>query len=1271
MGESPSLAWFEHLCLLIDQNPTKATASIMEFREQDYALEACHSWIRTPECSAIAQFQLALIIQYCSLKNWSHLSPESAQALRDTLWTLIQNASINNTMPMYALNKLMQVFSLLWKRGWHDMEAATQRNIFTQIDALVNATASTQLISATSFTTGTKLLTILIEEFESRSTSEIGLPLEFHNKTHESFEKLGLSECLRLAQVGLTRSSQQMHFNAASPQAITETIPLVTESVRLFVEILNWTFEGCASGSQTDLSGQQGGGKTDKRGSSLLNLPRAWAALLLSHEFLDCVFRVYTQIRGTCVQLSEMCHLAALNAPQAMNSGLDSPRQKLRACSACLTELRLLMVSFASLSGSKFFETDGERVTLGNALLQAVEPMLCNAVSMGETDGAAAVAGGPKVIKNGFLIELFSEESVSFGTIILRLLGNFKITLCMQMRAFETVLVSIGKCTYSMCKQLTFTAEDSIARLSNGKEVYAEETLFESWQGDAVVLLLEAWCMVLDDPLLVDPAQSSSQASVQLRAYVRTMSPQVFVQLFDCYLHTILWEALVGELNQDDEDEEEEAIDERGRDELLMAVCTVGRLDIGSSLDYLTSTVSAAMADVEAILSTSGNGFENSAANSLKVLRCLEMLRICYVFTTHLFVEDFRSDMTSNAGLDTPTIPQLILDAAMTAPNETYNKIKTIYWQAIRSLQLQHHLVTSENPALRSHQFVSGYLTQSILRFLREYFLRFVSPDAALYHEAYANSVLFQLPDTEFMSSVDVLMKTALAVVQHMSLEGEAVLALSQLIISFSKCNPQPHWSQVVLNNSHTGEVFKELSGSGSNGPCRLSLDGRSQIFGALAHLAIRAANADNFVQLCTHVHDTVQQLTTITDKADMKAPGNKQQLDMCVSCLRGLANTPSGMDKILRELFDCCLPVVSWCLHAFGEGDDVVSGIIYMLRDYAENKLDALPQQSSLMLYRTSLSVLELLVARLHTPLSVAALGSQVALEEEEAWRSNILLVVMQLLNHLVCKDFFLECEEDEDVATTAASTSPTHTDGSPRQAHEKTPKQEVTDILIFAFQALVPVMNDSLLRAFPLTCDRYFAFVAFMFNSYAEQLGAHFAAITPEEGAAFLKILMQHLLWAAGAVEPTSARLALQTMQAMAAFHHQATKTGRSAGLGIGPVNAAGVFNSALDRILEMVFYPRSAEYGIAWDRVDACGNALITLIALDAQRFLQTAHAIVGQFTAKYPSAAQALFDCFEKLTTSRGVDMSSLDRRNRQVFCANFREFCQSIRPLVQI
>ena len=94
-----------------------ATKAIEHFREQDYALEACHTWIRTPGCSSLAQFQLALVIQYSSLKNWAHLSIETISSLRETLWGLIETAVARGSMPKYALNKVILVFVLLlWPR---------------------------------------------------------------------------------------------------------------------------------------------------------------------------------------------------------------------------------------------------------------------------------------------------------------------------------------------------------------------------------------------------------------------------------------------------------------------------------------------------------------------------------------------------------------------------------------------------------------------------------------------------------------------------------------------------------------------------------------------------------------------------------------------------------------------------------------------------------------------------------------------------------------------------------------------------------------------------------------------------------------------------------------------------------------------------------------------------------------------------------------------------------------------------------------------------
>lgn len=39
-----------------------------------------------------------------------------------------------------------------------------------------------------------------------------------------------------------------------------------------------------------------------------------------------------------------------------------------------------------------------------------------------------------------------------------------------------------------------------------------------------------------------------------------------------------------------------------------------------------------------------------------------------------------------------------------------------------------------------------------------------------------------------------------------------------------------------------------------------------------------------------------------------------------------------------------------------------------------------------------------------------------------------------------------------------------------------------------------------------------------------------------------------------------------------------------------------------------MEILLFPSTAEYGISWDRLDGCANALIALIALDNQRYVR---------------------------------------------------------------
>ncbi len=116
----------------------------------------------------------------------------------------------------------------------------------------------------------------------------------------------------------------------------------------------------------------------------------------------------------------------------------------------------------------------------------------------------------------------------------------------------------------------------------------------------------------------------------------------------------------------------------------------------------------------------------------------------------------------------------------------------------------------------------------------------------------------------------------------------------------------------------------------------------------------------------------------------------------------------------------------------------------------------------------------------------------------------------------------------------------------------------------------------------------------------------------------------------------------------------------------LGLSPALHSEILLLVLDRLLEVVLLPQGRDCDLSWDRVDALGNALITYIALDAARFQQVGSALV----TRHPQQAvqQALFEGLSKLSTNRGVNLSTIDKANRVVFVQNFREFITHIKSL---
>lgn len=202
---SSFVEWFESVCLEMNTNPLEATKNILQFRDSENALETIQSLLQTPSGSItpMAQFQAVLVLQYSSLKEWNNLSITSKSDIITILWTLIQSSFVSGTMPSFALNKIMQVYGMLWKRKWNDIDINEKQIFLQQISAFLE--------HAEAFNFGVKLLRIVIEEFNSRSSAEIGLPIEFHRVLRKSYESYGIDDAFNLSIKCINHSFAQVN----------------------------------------------------------------------------------------------------------------------------------------------------------------------------------------------------------------------------------------------------------------------------------------------------------------------------------------------------------------------------------------------------------------------------------------------------------------------------------------------------------------------------------------------------------------------------------------------------------------------------------------------------------------------------------------------------------------------------------------------------------------------------------------------------------------------------------------------------------------------------------------------------------------------------------------------------------------------------------------------------------------------------------------------------------------------------------------------------
>ena len=273
---------------------------------------------------------------------------------------------------------------------------------------------------------------------------------------------------------------------------------------------------------------------------------------------------------------------------------------------------------------------------------------------------------------------------------------------------------------------------------------------------------------------------------------------------------------------------------------------------------------------------------------------------------------------------ETSLIPCFILEESQQGGSTTRPLLLELISQLTRVLQLQLHLTTAGEArgGGGTHPLLSPLLLQNIARFFTEYFLRYVDPQLANYPAAGTTasaSLCLLHSGAEFNVVIDLLASAVQVLIVALPMENELIISLADLIKAMSKSS-NFHRVEYLISLPPIGQIFQTLTDQGREGPCRLSCRGMTAIFEALGCLAVRAKHGATFLQMCTSVHT---RIAILSQSVQLKEGGLSSQeiklnLEQTVACLRGLALCPAGQDKILRSLFDNCLPVVTFYLQVF-----------------------------------------------------------------------------------------------------------------------------------------------------------------------------------------------------------------------------------------------------------------------------------------------------------------------------------------------------------------
>ncbi len=458
-----------------------------------------------------ALFQAVTMIKDAAIRCWALLPAEDILRIRDYLMTY--SIRRYTALEAYVLNQIFQTVSVFWKCAWHDEYHQNRKQrrhgvppcpgscstaFFGQLEQILSPQQAQSVgwEQHQSMAYTARYLQSLIVEFSFSNSSTLGSPLAFHSSAHTAFEADGMQQAAFTAFALLKRQDAFVKEGiAAAAVAVglnVEWEKSLSKCLLLCLEVLNWDF-----GGSKFQSGAVGAHEIESQAvaaQELLCPGPAWRETLLHPELVRTVHSIY--------QLK----------PHLRETTVHTCRQ--------------LLVQFAAIHG-KIFEDDSHKARYLQAMLNAIGQLFSHCVQAlhestqhGTTDASGAL--GAEVLAMCQLLQM--------------LVKNFQIKVVLLLEDPQSFFVQFSSLSLAILRTFFVKAKKQLADFltvaNMGQYEHCDvDDVLDTWLMEAFDLLLDAWVILAEDPVLLDAKR------VVLNSNVQSPAKQVVCLFLDCILY--------------------------------------------------------------------------------------------------------------------------------------------------------------------------------------------------------------------------------------------------------------------------------------------------------------------------------------------------------------------------------------------------------------------------------------------------------------------------------------------------------------------------------------------------------------------------------------------------------------------------------------------------------------------------------------------------------------------------------------------------------------